>query len=115
MSKTLLEVFSGKNDQTRTNRNNRLRGKAWERRVAEAVGGKRNLDKSRPHTDVENDTHVYEVKSTTSRVPAWIANAWRQGELASDESQKELGGIIKVWTGQRPARAFLIQEIDLES
>ena len=115
MSKTLLEVFSGKNDQTRTNRNNRLRGKAWERRIADVVGGKRNLDKSRPHTDVENDTHVYEIKSTTAKLPDWIKSAWHQNELAAEESSKQQGGIIKVWTGQRPARAFLIQEIDLES
>ena len=104
----------GETQRKRTNKNNRLRGKAWERRIAEAVGGKRNLDKSRPHTDVETDTEVFEIKSPTAKLPTWIESAWRQGELAAAESDKKMGGIIKVWTGQRPAKAFLIQEVKID-
>ena len=103
-------------DQTRTNKNNRLRGKAWERRIAQVVGGKRNLDKSRPHTDVENATHVFEIKSTTQAIPSWLSRAWNQGVLAAEESEKELGGVVKIWTNNGGnARAFLITEIDLSS
>ena len=104
----------GETQRKRTNKNNRLRGKAWERLIAEADGGKRNLDKSRPHTDVETDTEVFEIKSTTAKLPTWIESAWRQGELAAAESDKKMGGIIKVWTGQRPAKAFLIQEVKID-
>ena len=104
----------GETQRKRTNKNNRLRGIAWERRIAEAVGGKRNLDKSRPHTDVETDTEVFEIKSTTAKLPTWIESAWRQGELAAAESDKKMCGIIKVWTGQRPAKAFLIQEVKID-
>ena len=96
------------------NANNRRRGKEYERRVAKAVGGVRNLDKSRPHTDVETETTVYEVKSTQSPVPVWIDRAMNQCVLASRESKKEIGGIVKVFTGKSKARAFLIQEISLE-
>ena len=64
--------------------------------------------------DVETDTEVFEIKSTTSRLPTWIESAWHQGELAATESDKKMGGIIKVWTGQRPARAFLIQEVKID-
>ena len=79
------------------------------------LGGKRNLDKSRPHTDIETaDGKVYEIKSTTQALPSWIASAWIQAELAAEESSKENGGIVKVWTNNGGnARAFLIQEIDL--
>ena len=116
MSKTLLEVFSGKSSTKRTNKNNRLRGKAWEKRIAAVLKGKRNLDKSRPHTDVETKTHVYEIKSTTQACPSWLAKAWNQGEMAAEESEKELGGVVKIWTNNGGnARAFLITEIDLGS
>ena len=71
------------------NANNRRRGKEYERRIARVVGGVRNLDKSRPHTDVETDTTVYEVKSTQSPVPLWIDNAMKQCVLASEESNKK--------------------------
>tara|TARA_R100000655_G_scaffold8431_4_gene22044 strand:- start:4437 stop:4772 length:336 start_codon:yes stop_codon:yes gene_type:complete len=100
--------------QHRTNRNNRLRGKRWERRIAEVLGGHRNLDKSRPHTDVENASHVYEIKSTKAPTPAWLDKATGQLKLASDESNKMPGGVVKVWTNNGgKARAFLIKEIDL--
>ena len=92
MSLTLLEVFSGKSERKRTNKNNRLRGKAWERRIAETVGGKRNLDKSRPHTDVENAFSVYEIKSTQSTTPKWLEGATTQLKLAAAESDKTAGG-----------------------
>ena len=97
------------------NANNRTRGKKYERRVAASVGGKRNLDKSRPHTDVETKHDVYEVKSTQASVPVWLVKALRQLELASAESNKRQGGVIKVYTKGAKARAFLIQEIDLVS
>jgi hypothetical protein len=97
------------------NANNRRRGKEYERRIARVVGGVRNLDKSRPHTDVETDTTVYEIKSTQSSVPLWIDNAMKQCVLASEESNKKIGGIIKVFTGKSKARAFLIQEIDIQA
>ena len=116
MSKTLLEVFSGDSTKKR-NANNRRRGKEYERRVAAALGGKRNLDKSRPHTDVETDTTVYEIKSTIARVPAYLLSAMRQCELAAEESNKEMGGVIKAYTGGQGsiARAFLITEVDLHA
>ena len=101
-------------NQKRTNRNNRLRGKRWERRIAQVLGGKRNLDKSRPHTDIETESHIYEIKSSVSACPNWISSAWYQAELAAEESNKKIGGIVKVWTNNGGnARAFLIQEIDL--
>ncbi len=95
------------------NANNRNRGKSYERRVAASVGGVRNLDKSRPHTDVENATHVYEVKSTQTSVPVWLKKALGQLEQAATESEKLQGGVVKVYTKGSRARAFLIQEIEL--
>ena len=109
--KTLLEVFSGQ-DVHKRNANNRNRGKVYERKVAAAIGGGRNLDKRYKHLDVYNETTCYEVKSTQAKVPAWIDSAMQQCEKASAESGYEMGGIIKVWT-QGKARAFLIKEIDL--
>jgi ATP:corrinoid adenosyltransferase len=39
-------------------------------------------------------------------------NAFKQLELASKESKKRRGGVVRVHTGQgKGARAFLIQEI----
>ena len=98
---------------TRRNNNNRRRGKQYERQAALLVGGQRNLDKGRPHTDVETSDHVYEIKSTTSTVPSWINYALRQCELAAQESNKSVGGIIKVYTGGmgRKARYIRIQEL----
>ena len=95
------------------NANNRSRGKKYERRVAASVGGKRNLDKSRPHTDVETNDAVYEVKSTQTATPSWLLRAMSQLELASKESNKKQGGVVKVYTKGAKARAFLIKEIDL--
>jgi hypothetical protein len=94
------------------NANNRTRGKVYERRVAEALRGKRNLDKSRPHTDVETTHEVFEVKSTQTDVPSWLQKALNQLKLASAESNKRQGGVIKVYTKNK-ARAFLIKEIEL--
>ena len=98
----------------RSNNNNRRRGKEYERRAASSVGGVRNLDKSRPHTDVENDSDVYEIKSTQTPVPVWLAKANGQLELAAKESKKGKGGVIKIFTGGAgsKARAFLITEIE---
>ena len=99
---------------TRRNSNNRRRGKVYENRVAIAVGGKRNLDKSRPHTDVETVSHVYEIKSTQASVPNWMEKAFIQLELASKESNKAQGGGVRVHTGKGVgARAFLITELPL--
>ncbi len=97
--------------------NNRRRGKQYERQAALLVGGRRNLDKGRPHTDVETDMHVYEIKSTTSTMPSWIDTALRQCELAALESNKSVGGIIKVFTGGtgKKARYIKIQELSSES
>ena len=97
---------------TRRNTNNRRRGKVYENRVAIAVGGKRNLDKSRPHTDVETETEVFEIKSTQASVPVWLASALNQLEKASAESRKKQGGVVKVYTKNK-ARAFLITEVPL--
>ena len=99
---------------TRRNRNNRARGKHYENRVADALGGWRNLDKSRPHTDVETDSEVYEVKSTQASVPQWIASAMEQCRLASEESNKAMGGVVKVFT-RGTAKAYLIQELPLHN
>jgi hypothetical protein len=99
-------------DVYKRNANNRNRGKVYERKVAAAIGGVRNLDKRYKHLDVYNETTCYEVKSTQAKVPAWIDSAMQQCEKASAESGYEMGGIIKVWT-QGKARAFLIKEIDL--
>ena len=81
------------------NANNRNRGKSYERRVAASVGGVRNLDKSRPHTDVENSTHVYEVKSTQTSVPVWLKKALGQLEQAATESEKLQGGVPEGYLG----------------
>ena len=99
---------------TRRNTNNRRRGKVYEKRVAIAVGGRRNLDKSRPHTDVETEDTVYEIKSTQASVPNWMEKAFIQLELASKESNKAKGGVVRVHTGKGVgARAFLITELPL--
>ena len=58
---------------------------------------------------------MYEVKSTQSAVPQWLVKALSQLELASAESNKRMGGVVKVYTKGAKARAFLIQEIDLVS
>ena len=106
-----MEEMAGENNVvTKRNRGNRNRGKAYERRVAAAVGGVRNLDKARPHTDVETTTSVYEVKSTQAGIPAWLRRATAQLALASEESNKEQGGVVRVYT-KGTARAFLITEI----
>ena len=97
---------------TRRNRNNRARGKHYENRVGDALGGWRNLDKSRPHTDVETDDTVYEIKSTQASIPTWMRKAFEQLELASKESKKIEGGVVRVHTGHGSgARAFLVREI----
>ena len=98
---------------TRRNAGNRRRGKTYERRVAASLGGVRNLDKSRAHTDVETETEVYEVKSTQAGIPYWLSHAIEQLELASRESNKSKGGVVRVYTKNK-ARAILIQEINLE-
>ena len=94
-------------------RNNKNRGKVYERRVAAALGGIRNISNSQPHTDVETDEAVYEVKATQTATPSWLLRAMSQLELASEESNKKQGGVVKVYTKGAKARAFLIQEIDL--
>ena len=98
-------------DAKKTNRNNRRRGKEYEKRSAALVDGVRNLDKSRPHTDVENDTHVFEIKSSQAKVPTRLNHAMEQVVLASEESNKKSGGVIWVYTKGARARFFLIQEI----
>ena len=65
------------------NRNNRQRGKIYEKLIASVFNGVRNLDKSRPHTDVENKTHVYEVKSRQAKMPTLFDGAFKQLHLAS--------------------------------
>ena len=98
-------------DTKNTNRNNRRRRKEYERRSAVIGDGVRNLDKSRPHTDVENDTHVFEIKSSQAKVPTRLNHAMEQVVLASGESKKDIGGVIWVYTKGARARYFLIQEI----
>ena len=96
---------------TRRNKNNRERGKRYERSSAELVGGVRNLDKSKPHTDVYNDTHVFEIKSQQTSVPTRLNHALEQIQLASKESDKEIGGVIWVYTKGAKARYILMREI----
>ena len=95
------------------NKGNRTRGKKYERLAAEMVGGVRNLDKSRPHTDVETEHEVFEIKSTQASTPSWLRKAMEQLSLASKESNKKPGGVIRVHTGGQggKVRGFLIQEI----
>jgi len=97
-------------------RNNKSRGKTWERKIAEVMGGKRNISDSTPHTDVETDTEVFEVKSRQSKMPALFDGAFKQLALASEESNKEQGGVVVVYTGGPggKARAVLIKEIELK-
>jgi len=101
-------------DSKSRNRGNRNRGKKYERLAAEMVGGVRNLDKARPHTDVETDKEVFEIKSTQANVPAWLVKATEQLSLASKESNKKPGGVIRIHTGGQggKVRAFLIKEIE---
>ena len=94
-------------------RNYNQRGKKYERRVAAALEGIRNINNMQQHTDVETDEFVYEVKSTQSKVPVWLDNAKKQLELASKETNKKEGGVIKVYTKGAKARAFLIYEIEI--
>jgi len=97
-------------------RNNKNRGKVWERNIAEVFGGKRNISDSTPHTDVETDTEVFEIKSRQSKMPALFDGAFKQLALASEESNKEQGGVVVVYTGGPggKARAVLIKEIELK-
>ena len=97
----------------RIGRNNKQRGKVYERKVASALGGIRNINNDQPHTDVETSHAVYEVKSTQTKPPEWLLKALGQLELASEESNKKMGGVVKVYTKGAKARAFLIKEIDL--
>ena len=48
-------------------------------------------------------------------VPRWLEGAFAQLELASEESRKEKGGVVVVYTGGRgrSARGFVIKEIEL--
>ena len=98
-------------DTTKRNKNNRERGKKYERSSAELVDGVRNLDKSKPHTDVYNDTHLFEIKSSQTKVPTRLNHALEQIELASKESNKEVGGVIWVYTKGAKARYILMKEI----
>ena len=114
----LSDVFTVQRKQrrrmtTKRNRGNRNRGKEYERRVAAALGGVRNLDKGRPHTDVETTDSVYEVKSSQAPVPQWLKKAEAQLESASKESKKHMGGVVKVSTKRAKERAFLITEVEL--
>ena len=111
MTKRSREII-GSIDRSNRGRNNKRRGKIYERRVAKALGGVRNIDSARPHTDVETDDAVYEIKSTQSSTPAWLDKATSQLSKASIESKKDMGGVIKVYTKGK-ARAFLIQEIEI--
>ena len=43
------------NNASKRGRNNKNRGKVWERKIAEVFGGKRNISDSTPHTDVESN------------------------------------------------------------
>ena len=97
-------------------RNNKNRGKVWERKIAEVFGGKRNISDSTPHTDVETDTEVFEIKSRQVKMPALFDGAFKQLALASEESNKEQGGVVVVYTGGAggTARAILIKEIELK-
>ena len=111
MTKRSREII-GSIDRSNRGRNNKRRGKEYERRVARALGGVRNIDSARPHTDVETDDAVYEIKSTQSSTPAWLDKATSQLSKASIESKKGMGGVVKVYTKGK-ARAFLIQEIEI--
>ena len=104
-------------DNKTRNRGNRNRGKKYERLAAELVGGVRNLDKSRPHTDVETDKEVYEIKSTQANTPTWLVRAMNQLSLASKESNKIPGGVIRIHTGGQGGklRVFLIKEVISET
>ena len=100
-------------DAKKIGRNNKQRGKVWERKVATSLGGIRNINNDQPHTDVETSDAVYEVKSTQTKPPAWLLKALGQLELASEETGKRQGGVVKVYTKGQKARAFLIKEITL--
>ena len=100
-------------DAKKIGRNNKQRGKVWERKVATSFGGMRNVNNSQPHTDVETSDAVYEVKSTQTTTPTWLVKAFGQLGLAAKESKKKPGGVVKVYTKGQKARAFLITELEL--
>ena len=104
------------NNASKRGRNNKNRGKGWERKIAEVFGGKRNISDSTPHTDVETDTEVFEIKSRQVKMPALFDGAFKLLALASEESNKEQGGVVVVYTGGAggTARAILIKEIELK-
>ena len=112
MTKNRYQAVIESINHSHRGRNNKRRGKTYERRVARALGGVRNIDSARPHTDVETDDAVYEIKSTQSSTPAWLDKATSQLSKASIESKKGMGGVVKVYTKGK-ARAFLIQEIEI--
>ena len=112
---SMQNMNSIQNDSKR-GRNNKNRGKVWERKIAEVFGGKRNISDSTPHTDIETDTEVFEIKSRQVKMPALFDGAFKQLALASEESNKEQGGVVVVYTGGAggTARASLIKEIELK-
>ena len=104
------------NNASKRGRNNKNRGKVWERKIAEVFGGKRKISDSTPHSDIETDTEVFEIKSRQVKMPALFDGAFKQLALASEESNKEQGGVVVVYTGGAggTARAILIKEIELK-
>ena len=57
---------------------------------------------------------MFEIKSTQASVPTWMVKAFDQLELASKESKKGKGGVVRVHTNYKGrARAFILQEMEI--
>lgn len=76
-------------------RNNKMRGKSIERRVAKlltrlrAMPFNRNPDNGTKVADIESHAEVVEVKSMQRATPPILRRAWLQAEAAREETGKE--------------------------
>ena len=77
------------NERQKRGRNSKQRSKAIERDVARLYGGQRIGDTGGHFADVQNLTHVIEVKSRQMATPALIREAWDQAETAAKATGKD--------------------------
>lgn len=97
-------------ERSRIGRNSKARGKAVEREVGRLLGATRNRDGGPKGTpDLENETHVYEVKSHKTSTPRWIADAWDQIMSAPDDGRER--GTVHAFIDKGVRTVWLIRRI----
>lgn len=95
---------------SRRGRNSKARGKAVEREVGKLLNATRNRDGGPKGTpDLENETHIYEVKSHQTPTPRWIADAWEQIMSAPEDGRAR--GTVHTFIDERKRTIWLIQRI----